>query len=107
MGSVLLQGEEKFPVAYASRKMLPREQKYSVIEKECLGIVWAISKLHRYLFGMEFILETDHLPLLYLKKAKLSNSRVMRWSLLLQPYRMRIRVIPGRENVGADYFSRV
>ena len=109
VGSVLLQehGEEKFPVAYASRKLLPREQKYSVIEKECLAIVWAISKFHRYLFGKEFILETDHQPLVYLNKAKLSNSRIMRWSLTLQPYRMRIRAIPGRDNVGADYLSRV
>ncbi|XP_053407213.1 uncharacterized protein LOC128559482 [Mercenaria mercenaria] len=109
LGSVLLQESdgEKLPVAYASRKLLPREQKYSVIEKECLAIVWAVAKFHRYLFGKDFVLETDHQPLTYLNKAKLSNSRLMRWALALQPYRISIRAIPGRENVGADYLSRV
>jgi len=109
LGSVLLQESdgEKLPVAYASRKLLPREQNYSVIEKECLAIVWAVAKFHRYLFGKDFVLETDHQPLTYLNKAKLSNSRLMRWALALQPYRISIRAIPGRENVGADYLSRV
>jgi len=106
---VLLQERdgEKLPVAYASRKLLPREQKYSVIEKECLAIVWAVGKFHRYLFGKDLLLETDHHPLTYLSKAKLANFRSMRWALALQPYRINIKAIPGRENVGADYLSRL
>ena len=109
LGAVLLQDSEgeKLPVAYASKKLLDRERNYSVIEKECLGVIWGVSKFHRYLFGKEFILETDHQPLTYLNKSKMANSRLMRWALSLQPYRMSIRAIPGRENVGADYLSRV
>ena len=109
LGAVLLQEAdgEKFPIAYASRKLLPRERNYSVIEKECLAVVWGVTKFHRYLFGKEFELETDHQPLTYLNKAKMANSRVMRWALVLQPYRMKISAIPGRENVGADYLSRL
>ena len=109
VGAILLQevDGEKMPVAYASKKLLDREKNYSVIEKECLGVIWGISKFHRYLFGREFVLETDHQPLVYLNKAKMTNSRLMRWALALQPYRMRIQAIPGRENVGADYLSRL
>ena len=109
LGAVLLQehDEIKFPVAYASRKLLDRERNYSVIEKECLAIVWGIEKFYRYLIGREFVLETDHQPLLYLNKAKVANARLMRWALSLQPYRFRIRAIKGSENVGADYLSRV
>ena len=109
LGAVLLQESEgnKWPVAYASKKLLDRERNYSVIEKECLGVIWGISKFHRYLFGKEFVLETDHQPLVYLNKSKMTNSRLMRWALALQPYRMRIQAIPGRENVGADYLSRL
>ena len=109
LGAILLQGTEgeEMPVAYASKKLLDREKNYSVIEKECLAVVWGVSKFHRYLFGKEFILETDHQPLTYLNKSKMANSRLMRWALALQPYRMRIRSIRGKDNVGADYLSRV
>jgi len=31
-------------IAYASRKLLDREQKWSSIERECLAIVFALSK---------------------------------------------------------------
>ena len=42
LGAVLSQikeNGEEHPVAFASRKFLPREKNYSVIEKECLAIV--------------------------------------------------------------------
>ena len=80
LGAVLMQpeGDQNFPVCYASRKLLPREQKYSVIERECLALVWAIAKFHIYLYGKEFIAETDHHPLALLATAKLNNSRVIR-----------------------------
>ena len=55
LGAVLLQESEegKMPVAYASRKLLDREKKYAVVEKECLAIVWGISKFQRYLFACQ------------------------------------------------------
>ncbi len=94
------------PNAYASKKLLPREQNYSVVERECLAIVWGVGKFHKYLFGREFLLETDHQPLIYINKVKVANSRLMRWALLLQTYRMTIRAIRGPDNVGADFLSR-
>ena len=110
VGAVLLQENEQtgelFPVAYASRKLLPRERAYATIEKEGLAIVWGIQKFQRYLYGREFVLQTDHQSLGYLNKAKLANARVMRWALALQPYRFRIDSIKGSENVGADFLSR-
>ena len=42
VGTVLLQKcevEGRLPKAYASKTLLPRERHYSVIEKECLGII--------------------------------------------------------------------
>jgi len=108
LGAVLLQEHEDgiFPVMYLSRKLNAAERNYSVIERECLAIVWAISKLQLYLYGRSFVLQTDHRPLLYLDQAKLSNPRVMRWALSLQPYRYRTESIRGSDNVGADYLSR-
>ena len=63
-------------------------------------------KFEPYLYGQPFTLVTDHQPLKYLQSAKLSNGWLMRWSQLLQPFQFTVRVIPGRDNVGADYLSR-
>ena len=95
------------PVAYASKKVKLCEKKYSVIERECLGIAWAVQKFSRYLYGKEFILEMDHQPYLYLNRKAVAYLRLMKRALLLQPYRFRIEAIKGTDNVGADYLSRV
>ena len=56
LGAVLSQddqlGEEQ-PVAYTSRKLLPRETRFSTIE-ECLAIVWALQFFHVYWYGQSF-----------------------------------------------------
>jgi len=46
-----------FQIAYASKKRLDRETRYSVIERECLGIVWRIGKYKVYLYGQHFFLQ--------------------------------------------------
>ena len=54
VGAVLFQQDDeavKHPVAFASRKLLPRETRYSTIEKECLAIIWGITKFQEYLYG--------------------------------------------------------
>ena len=76
------------------------------IERECLGIVWSIAKLSRYLWGQEFILQTDHSPLGYLNSGKFKNARITRWSLTLQEYKFTVEPISGTSNVLADLLSR-
>ena len=109
IGAVLLQESEGefFPVAYISKKLSSRECKYSVIEKECLALVWAVKRFHVYLYGKPFTVQTDHQPLIYLSQAVFTNGRLMRWSLFLQSYQMHIEAIKGSQNVGADYMSRM
>lgn len=78
LGAALLQDyddEGKLFVSYANRKFLPREKTNSEIEKECLAIVWGIEHFHRYIFGTEFVLETDDTPLSYLQTDKVLNPR--------------------------------
>lgn len=106
---MLLQEHSEFrcPVYYASKKLLEREKRYSVIEKESYAIVWAVQKFNCYLYGKEFVLETDHQPLVYLNKAKVANARLMRWAVALQPCKMRLEGIKGNENLAADFLSRV
>lgn len=92
---------------YASRKRTQAESVYATVEKECLAVVWGVRKFEAYLYGRPFVLETDHQPLQYLHSAKLTNGRLMRWAMLLQPFLFSVRVIPGRDSVGEDFLSRV
>ncbi|XP_059160902.1 uncharacterized protein LOC131944361 [Physella acuta] len=94
------------PVKYISRKLQPRETRYSTIERECLAIVWATGKPALYLYNASFVLQTDQRALKYLHKCRFNNARLTRWSLLLQEYKFTIEHIPGRDNLLADFLSR-
>ncbi len=109
MGAVLLQEKDGdiFPVAYHSRKLKPAEKNYSTVERELLAVVDGIKKFYFYLYGDEFVLQTDHMPLESLRTSKNANSRIMRWALYLQQFQMRVQYIRGRDNVGADVLSRL
>ncbi|KAK7110753.1 uncharacterized protein [Littorina saxatilis] len=108
IGAVLMQlhGEKLHPVAYQSKKLLGAESRYATVEKECLATVWGVQKFERYLYGRHFVLETDHQPLKCLQRNP-TNPRLLRWSLQLQPYSFTINYIPGKDNLGADYLSRI
>ena len=70
-------GEER-PVAFYSKKLLPREEHYASVEKECLGIIAALKHFSVYLIGKEFVIVTDHQALQYLDSMRNSNPRLMR-----------------------------
>src|SRR5260221_11829079 len=95
------------PVAYASKRLLDRETRYSTIDREALAIVWSVNKFRYYLYGQHFILDTDHQPLLYLQRSQNENPRLTRWSLALQSYHFSLRSIRGMDNQIADCMSRL
>ena len=108
LGAVLMQEYDgvNMPVMFISRKLSDTETRYSTIERECLGLFWATKRLHVYLYGTEFVLETDHQPLAFMNRTKISNDRVMRWALHMQMYRYQIRIVKGIDNTIADFLSR-
>ena len=51
IGAMLAQegeGKAEHAVYYLSKKLLPYESKYSLVEKTCLAIIWASKKLKQY-----------------------------------------------------------
>jgi len=88
LGAVLsqLQEGEEHPIMLIIRKLLPQEQRYSTVEKECLVIKWALETPRYYLLGQHFTLVTDHAPLVWMLRNKDSNARVTLWFLSLQPF---------------------
>ena len=69
VGAVLSQldnlGNEKV-IAYASKALSPREQKYSTTEKEAFAVVFGTAHFRVYLLGRHFKLITDHSALITL-----------------------------------------
>ena len=61
-------------MAHVSRTLLPEEKNYSQIEKDALGIIFAVLTFHRYIYGRHFTLQTDHKPLLTIFSSKKSSS---------------------------------
>lgn len=108
LGAVLLQGEQGHlrPIAFVSRKLLPRETRYSTVEKECLAVKWALDSFRYYLMGRRFKLETDHRALVWLGRMKDTNARITRWFLALQPFDFEVVYRTGSENCTADFLSR-
>ena len=71
VGAVLSQKddtEQDRPIAYFSRKLLPRECRYSTVEKECLAIKLGVEAFKVYLLGKEFTIQTDHRALVWLNR---------------------------------------
>ena len=52
------------PIEFASRTLSKSECNYAQVEKEALSLVFGIRKFHHYLYGRQFVLITDHKPLL-------------------------------------------
>ena len=107
LSAVLLQ--EGQPVVYASRTLTDTEHRYSNIERELLGVVFGLKRLHHYTFGKPITVETDHQPLtsIWKKTIATSSPRLQRLLLRLAQYDVHIEYLRGRENVIADTLSRV
>ena len=109
IGAVLSQDTsvgEDHPVAFFSKKLLPRETRYSTVEKECLTLAAAIKHFDVHLVGRHFKIVTDHRALQYLQTMKNANPRLTRWALAIQPFYYTIVHRPGRLHSNADGLSR-
>ncbi|CAM4638739.1 unnamed protein product [Caretta caretta] len=109
VGAVLMQkgpDQEFHPVVFLSKKLSERESNWSVTEKECYAIVYALEKLRPYVWGRRFHLQTDHVALKWLHTVKETNKKLLRWSLALQDFDFDIQHISGASNKVADALSR-
>ena len=104
LGAVLQQ--DGHVIAYASRSLNASEQQYSVIQKECLAVAYALKQFRHYLLGRPFQIVTDHAPLQWLSAQKMEGM-LCRWALAIQEYDFQIVYRKGSLNANADALSRL
>ncbi|KAK2895729.1 hypothetical protein Q8A73_015217 [Channa argus] len=110
-GAVLLQEDDAgidHPICYFSKKFKKHQLHYSTIEKEALALLLALQHFEVYLGSSSIptVVYSDHNPLVFLTRMRNNNSRLMRWSLLLQDFNIVIHYKRGPDNILADALSR-
>ena len=65
LGAVLEQKHHDIwhPVSYASRYLTSAEENCCQLEKDVLSIVFACDKFHEFIYGKQFDVYNEHLPL--------------------------------------------
>jgi transposase InsO family protein len=109
LGSVIFQYDEtgrKRVLAFASRTLSAAERGYSTTEREGLAVIYALMKWRTHVLGSPLTVLSDHKSLSFIMKARLTNSRLTRWVLILQEYNFEIEYIKGTDNIVADTLSR-
>ena len=109
LGAVLEQDNK--PVIFISRRLNQAESHYRQTQKEALAIIWALKRLHNYLYAKKFDIITDHKALTFIfNPTKPINgqttSMLTRWSCLLAQYNYNIVHKKGSQIPTADYLSR-
>jgi transposase InsO family protein len=100
-----LSGDVEKPTAFLSKSLTDIQTRWSVPERECYAIFWAIQELDYLVSGRHFTLQTDHQNLTFLNTG--TSPKVQRWKLAIQTYDFDIEHIPGEENIIADSLSRL
>ena len=100
-------GNDAYPLYFASRSLTTPEKNYSVQELEALAIYWGIKKFRPYLEFGHFVVYTDHSSLRWLMNTtEEKQGRLARWKVLLQNFSFDIIYTPGKTNFTADTLSR-
>lgn len=93
-------------IAFCSRTLKGAELNYGITEKEALAVLYCLKQWRVFVLGTKTTVITDHKSLTFLKKCRLMNSRLTRWTLILQEYDLDIVHCAGKDNVVADVLSR-
>jgi transposase InsO family protein len=97
---------KEYPIGFLSRKLKGAELNWTTYEKEGYAIHEAVKKFEYLLRDIKFVLRTDHRNLLFLNRPEASQ-KVMRWKMNIQSFNFEVEHIPGKDNLVADFASRL
>ena len=113
IGAVLFhryQDSSERPITNASKTLTKAQRHYSQIHKEALAIIFALKKFHQFLYGRQFILITDHKPLItifgpFKETPHFAANQLARGSLMLSQYNYTIEYRKTANHGNADALS--
>ena len=95
------------PIGFASMTFTPAQRAYATIERELAALQWGVKYFRAFLYGVQFVINTDHRPLVYLHNMKMVDSRLARTLEDLGDFSFTIQFVPGKMNSIADGLSRI
>lgn len=112
-GAVLQQLErlskKRHPVRYESGVWSKAESEYDALKRETRGLLKALKKFKRWLYGIRFVVETDAMTLaaqLNRQATDLPGALVTQWLAWIRLFDFEVRHVAGNKNVVADSLSR-
>ena len=82
-------------IMFGGRVLSEAEQRYATVDKELLASYFAIRKYEIYVLPYDFIVCTDHKPLINLKDFKYVPNRRYRWIEYLENMSERLNYLKG------------
>eukprot|EP01035_Chromulina_nebulosa_P023434 gene23434-30373_t len=111
VAAVLLQiyidGDRKVyqPIGFKSHKLSGPATRWDTHKQEAFAIYFGVKTFAYYLYGKKFIIETDHRNLLWMENSEALI--IIRWRIYLQSFQFLLRDIKGKDNIVADWGSRL
>lgn len=108
LGIVLFQvgNDGKYePIAFHSQKLSEQAHNWAAVKLEAYAVYFGVRKLAYYLLGKSFVIEVDHANLVTMESSE--QAIIQRWRSFLEGFDFRIKHIAGKQNLLADFQSRM
>ena len=99
--------EQEKVIAYGSKSLQGRQQRYCTRRRELLAIVHFVKAFRPYLYGKFVTIRTDHASLRYLKTLNNPDDQFARWIEVLEETYYTIEIRKGKDHGNADGMSRI
>lgn len=94
------------PIAYFSTPFTGSQCNWAQVTKDAFALVLAVIHWHVYLSGIEFVLRSDHNPLVHPRNRSTGSTQQVCTLDSPEEYNYTVAYIQGKDNVKADFMSR-
>jgi hypothetical protein len=99
-------GGAHVPIAFASAKLSPTQERWSVSEREAYAIIFGLKQFDYLLYGNHVTVMSDNSVLQYVQKNSSLSPKLFRWGLVIARHNLVVQHLAGVSNPVADMLSR-